>query len=137
MLQKTTVEIVLTTEEAQTYRTALHQAVRLLDEIDGLDSLNHRTAVRNKLLRLRAKLDDAPVVGVSDYNRSLPFDPFTPEGNGSAQDVLLGRIVSVCNLVLGTLAWGEAKVPQQREIFKRTQQALMKDWAEYEELSRG
>lgn len=149
MIQKTSFELVLTPQEAEQYQRTIHRAICLLDKMPPETAgAFERTQLRADLMRLAMRFDDAVLPPVPPPVRGVPFDPFTaevplpladpftPEGDGSARDVLLGRLVSVSALLLGYLtktAWpGE-----ERAVLQKTKAALLADWREYEELGRG
>jgi len=148
MIQKTSFELVLTPQEAEQYHRTIHRAISLMLDLplpQRIEEEFERTHVRADLMRLAAKLDAAVLPPVPPPVREKPFDPFTAEvppdpftseGNGSAQDVLLGRLVSVCALLLGHLARYPSR-PDEAAVLQRTKHALLADWKEYEELSRG
>lgn len=146
MIQKTSFELVLTPQEAEKYHRTIHRAISLLLTLPPLTASAYEQAeLRADLMRLAMLLDDAVLPPVPPPLREKPFDPFTaelppdpfvPEGDGSARDVLLGRLYDNQREILGYLARCTAS-PGQRERWKQAKVSLEADWREYEELSRG
>lgn len=134
-MQKTSLEIVLTRQEAEQYHRAIHQALRDLHQQPPLTAgAYERTLMIATLMRLAALLDDAVLPPVPPPLR--PDDPFLPEGNGSAHDVLLGRLYDSQRLVLNYLQ-GCTVSRCQKELWEMARAGLDQAWREYEDLSRG
>lgn len=130
---ETMLTLKLTPEEAERFNRTIHRALCLLNELPILtNSVFAPASVRADLLRLAAMLDDAAPSATAEHGS----DPFAPEGDGSARDVLLGRIVGTLTLLLDN-APGLNGAPRREEFFQYARERLLRDWNEYEELSRG
>jgi hypothetical protein len=133
MLQKTSLEFVLTEEEADRYNRAIHRVLHVMTELPPLTmSAYNLTVLRADLRKLATALDN----GTPLMTFGPAPDPFVPEGDGSARDVLLGRLVENQRLVIDYLR-GCTLYPKEREKWEDAAAALIAAWGEYEDLGRG
>lgn len=133
MPQRTSLTIPISPDEAERYSQAIHEALRLMNDLPPVTTgAYEQVTVRADLMRLAALLEDAvPLLGFEPAP-----DPFLLEGDGSAGDVLLGRLYDSQRQVL-TYLQGCTVSPRQKEQWDVARRRLELAWREYEEAGRG